>query len=329
MSSLVATVDKNLIPAIGGFGILGNIISILVFQSSRLKSTFYQSLLTLAVCDILLLVFIMIDATVSYDNVIFIYIFPYFYNPLKNIVFSWETYLIMSIATERYLVVGKPLLYRRHKVRNSSLMHLMTFILPALFLAILINIPKFFEVKLTYANDTVDIEATSLRLNKDYIYYYTHLTRLILTGIIPTCYLVTTNMIIILEVRSKRKKSVVLGKQVNNTSLRQTPDYLVLTLTGVIVVFLVSNLPRLILNMLEYNFFSKFYKVDECGCSLTPWWITFLMTLSHMLLTINSGINVFIYIVFSKSFYNVLITRAKVFMKKLPRNQQRLFECQG
>jgi hypothetical protein len=31
--------------------------------------------------------------------------FPYFWYPLKNIVMSWTTFLVMGIATERYLAV--------------------------------------------------------------------------------------------------------------------------------------------------------------------------------------------------------------------------------
>jgi hypothetical protein len=54
-------------------------------------------------------------------------------------------------------------------------MHLLTYVLPGLLLAMLLNIPKFLEVELvtrTSANDgfhvpTVDYQATSLRLDPD------------------------------------------------------------------------------------------------------------------------------------------------------------------
>ncbi len=35
----------------------------------------------------------------------YVYMFPYFWYPLKNIVMSWTTFLVMGIATERYLAV--------------------------------------------------------------------------------------------------------------------------------------------------------------------------------------------------------------------------------
>ena len=320
VNTVTATLDKHFIPILGGLGILGNLISILVLRSSRLKSTFYQSLLTLAVCDILFLIFAIIDSTVSFQNVIFIYLFPYFYNPLKNVVFSWETYLIMSIATERYLVVCKPLLYRKHKVRTSSLIHLLTFIFPGLFLAAIINIPKFFEAELIYHEDEVDFQATELRLNSEYIYYYTHLTRLLLTGIIPAIFLVAINILVISKVRTKRRKSIKLCRQLQSAKLKRPPNYLVLTLTAIIMVFLVCNLPRLILNLVEYNFISNIYKVDECGCSLSPWWIPSLIRFSHMVLTINSSVNFFIYIFFSKSFSKVFKMKSAAFVEALQRH---------
>ena len=70
--------------------------------------------------------FLLVDILVDVQNVIFIYLFPYFWNPVKNIRMSWESFLTMSIATERFLAVCSPLLYRRHKFCYSSFIHLLT-----------------------------------------------------------------------------------------------------------------------------------------------------------------------------------------------------------
>ena len=106
--------EKILIPPIGSLGIIGNLAAIFVLKCPELKSTFHQSLLTLAMCDIILLFFILGDMIVDVNNVYYIYMFPYFWNPVKNIIMSWETFLIMSIATERFLAVCLPVIYRRH-----------------------------------------------------------------------------------------------------------------------------------------------------------------------------------------------------------------------
>ena len=126
LDSWSSSVETYLLPLIGCLGLLGNITAVLVLRSPQLKSTFNQSLLTLAICDIIFLLFIMADIFIDVQHVIYILMFPYFWNPLKNIVISWETFLIMSIATERFLAVCRPILYRRHKLRTSSFIHLLT-----------------------------------------------------------------------------------------------------------------------------------------------------------------------------------------------------------
>ena len=162
LDSWTGHIETYLVPSIGCLGLLGNITAIVVLRSPQLKSTFNQSLLTLAICDIIFLFFIMADIVVDVQHVIYILMFPYFWNPLKNIVISWETFLIMSIATERFLAVCRPILYRRHKLRTSSFIHLLTFILPGLLFAIIINFPKFSEVELVFDLYFIDFQATNL-----------------------------------------------------------------------------------------------------------------------------------------------------------------------
>ena len=50
----------------------------------------------------------------------FIMLFPYMWNPFKNILMTFETFLMMSITTERYLAIKNPLEYRLGKVRIYS-----------------------------------------------------------------------------------------------------------------------------------------------------------------------------------------------------------------
>ena len=51
------------------------------------------------------------------NNQMFIMLFPYMWNPFKNILMTFETFLMMSITTERYLAIKNPLEYRLGKVR--------------------------------------------------------------------------------------------------------------------------------------------------------------------------------------------------------------------
>ena len=323
--NLVDTVSEELecymVPVIGGMGLLGNLTAILVLRSQQLKSTFHHSLLTLAVCDIIFLFFLVGDIVIDDKNVIYIYMFPYFWNPLKNISMSWESFLIMSIATERFLAVSRPVIYRRQRLKTSSFIHLMTFILPGLILAILINIPKFFEVELAYNNKgNVDFRMTNLRKDESYIYYYTHWTRLLATGVIPMVFLMITNTMVIIKVKEAKIQSYKQRQQLYTKvqHLRKpTSTYLTLTLTGVVLVHIICNLPRLVLNLVEYNLLSEIYKLDECGCILAPWWTSALIRTSHLLLTTNSSVNFFIYISLSKRFKKVLRLKTDYVFRKV------------
>ena len=95
----------------------------------------------------------------------------------------------------------------------------MTFILPGFLFAFLINIPKFFEVELVSDEDKIDFRATQLRMDKNYIFYYTLWTRLLVTGIVPILYLVITNTIVIIKIREGRTVSFKL-RQTTRQSLR-------------------------------------------------------------------------------------------------------------
>ena len=55
-------------------------------------------------------------------NQTFILLFPYVWNPSKNILMTFETFLMMSITTERYLATRNPLEYRvgQVKLRNKN-----------------------------------------------------------------------------------------------------------------------------------------------------------------------------------------------------------------
>ena len=53
-------------------------------------------------------------------NQTFILLFPYVWNPSKNIVMTFETFLMMSITTERYLATRNPLEYRVAEVKINE-----------------------------------------------------------------------------------------------------------------------------------------------------------------------------------------------------------------
>ena len=99
--------------------------------------------------------------------------------------------------------------------------------------------------------------------------------------------------------------------------LVKTPSNSALTPTTIVLVYLICNLPRLALNLVEYLLISEIYQVDDCGCYLAPWWLSSLIRSSHLLLTCNSSVNFIIYVAVSKRFKKVFKIRSKNFLKVL------------
>ena len=60
---------------------------------------------------------------------------------------------------------------------------------------------------MTYENnitiEVLDYDITNMRFNKEYIFYYTYLTRLIFTGVLPFVYLAVVNSLIIFVIKKK------------------------------------------------------------------------------------------------------------------------------
>ena len=157
-------------------------------------------------------------------------------------------------------------------------------------MSVSLNIPRFFELQLVYVNMTDnnnitrevwDLYPTPLRLNPDYIHYYIHWTRSLGTGLLPILFLLGTNTSIYLCLRRQNRRCL-------SHSAR--------TLTAIVMMYAVCNIPRLLLNLAEYLYQSQLYgDYSECGCVSTVLWMEVTMSLSHLLLAINSSANFLIY----------------------------------
>ena len=97
-------------------------------------------------------------------------------------------------------------------------------------------------------------------------------------------------------------------------------NYSGLTLTAIVIVYLVCNLPRLIINLVEYTLRPEIYQLGECGCFLTHWWVSSMIRISHLLLTINSSVNFIIYFSSSKQFKKILQVKCKKLLTEVAVN---------
>ena len=357
------------IPVFSILGIIGNILAIIVFRNPRMKSTFNQSLAALAYCDTLFLALVLADSTEHFLLPFYVLIFPYFLNPMKNILLNCETFLIMSISTERFLAVCHPLLYRGHRLRQSCRVHLLTYILPPVLVATLLNIPKFWEMEFVMNNQTdthrnvtqevLDFDLAPLKLDPTYIFFYTICTKVVFTGVIPIIYLIILNIFIAISIRKSTKfspkasvnskcsarfsqkgslyskhstkfstkRSVNSEQHVENIN-QKLPLRLSLKITrknsksfthkafrmlvAIVVIYIICNIPRLLLNILDY-YFLALSSFDFCDCEFNPFWLLMFIIVSHCCLVINSAINFFIYFSVSKMFKKVLMMKLRIF----------------
>ena len=105
-------------PVIGGFGLLGNILTVVVLCKTlrkrnrstgaagrRMNRLFNNLLLTLAVFDLMFLVFSgckMVKSGFQFKSPIYNYSFPYLIHPLAKLSLIGSTFMTAAVAIERF-----------------------------------------------------------------------------------------------------------------------------------------------------------------------------------------------------------------------------------
>ena len=185
-------------------------------------------------------------------------------------------------------------------------------------MAVLINIPKFLEAEFVVRNQTnsdnisitvLDFTFTSLRLNPIYIYFYTHWTRLLISGILPFSCLLVMNVLIFITINRSNRSTIKY--EANNIRRSKFPKS-TLTLAAFFVLYLICNTPRLLLNCVEYYYFSAIMESDLCQCSWAIFLFEILLIINHLFLVINSSANIFIYFFISKTFKQTLLLKLRL-----------------
>ncbi len=88
-----------------------------------------------------------------------------------------------------------------------------------------------------------------------------------------------------------------------------------LVLFSIVVIFLVSNVPRIALNIHEVFTIDDFKRDVENGCFTLPFWVLLSGTASQLLMVVNSSINFFIYCLMSQLFREVLFQNIKSYFR--------------
>ena len=219
-----------LLPIIGVWGVIGNILGIIDFgacherQEGSILNTFYSLMLALSVSDLVTILSTigsnisvictkLLNPDVFMENWIFAYI-QYFSSLSNKIHIITGVYLMVSLCFERHSAICRPFSSRFAGKQASS------YILPVLCCSVLLNVPQLFSLtvgttkieKWAKLNESMKfIESTEIyqldetRLFQSIVYFRVVLVvKLILTFFIPSICLISLNTRIVKAIKDRK-----------------------------------------------------------------------------------------------------------------------------
>jgi len=213
---------------IAAFGILGNIITIIVWNrliKGKLKDN--QStgihLITLALCDTGLLVFFLLSDTVKANNkdlahnYAYASFFSWFAFPIFYFFVVASIWMVVAVTLNRYIMIQFPT--RVRKIYSGW----RTYASVGVFLAfsLIVNIPHFFNYHVPFKNGTYNLELTEYG-NTDGSKNYEFWVHCIFLVLAPWFSIVTLNALIIYKLSQQMKKFREMQGQKEGTNKDST-----------------------------------------------------------------------------------------------------------
>lgn len=294
---------------ISAYGIIGNIISIIVLRHRIMQNSTSYYLISLAIYDtgVLLSMSLFLAIPTIYLEKgdlegyyhAYKYMHPFCY-PIALFAQTGTIYTTMAFTIERYIAVCRPL-----EAANTCTLSRTKRVICLIFVSSFIyNLPRFLEFETTKyvdsnSNQTLpEIQLTEIGTNQIFREVYFIYLNLFVMFLLPFSFLAVLNIQLIRAVKVARnariKMSTSASKEANLTMM----------LIAVIIVFLVCQLPSIADNILWTIFDTK-----QLNCSIH--YIRFT-TISNLMVVINSAINFILYCLFGKRFRKVFI---KIFCK--------------
>ena len=311
---------------VGCFGICFNFMTIGVVLSSELSTCFFNWLLvSLCVFDSFFLLCGILEAFRSHlgSTNIHKYIFVVFLYPFRSVVMFCSIYTTMMLALERYNALTKPLANQVSAAqpgRQTLMAHfrihslrLLKYIGPIVMASVIFYIPRQFELEIKSENGSYnneyEITVNALRNNNHYNLWYLNISNFLVTIVIPLVTLIYLNANIYIKFKEflQRQPSMRTASS-NDTNYRIThkrdKDTIQQTkvLFSVAIMFGMFHFLRMILNVEELLTLEIRRMARNKGCEWLQYWTIISAPVSHLLLQINSSINVFIYCYFNKLF---------------------------
>ena len=327
---------------IGSLGIIFNITTIIVVLGSDLAASFFNWLLVcLALFDSLFLLTGILEAFRNHVGSSYVhdYVFVMFLYPFRSVAMCCSIYMTITLAVERHNALITPVACHRRgsicpanrTLNNYFKTHwkrVIKYVGPIVIFAILFYLPKFFELRLVrYATGSSnatgnhyeyihEVQLSELRKNNQYILWYLNVTNLLITAAIPLIALAYLNFNICSQLKTyvKRQPSVRKSVAENFNSdakkkiQRKEKDVIAQTIVlfTIVVLFVLFHTLRIVLNIEELVTLNNVAGDKEQGCTWLQYWTLVAVPISHILLSLNSSMNLFIYCFCNRSFRNVL-----------------------
>ncbi len=285
------------------FGLLGNILSIVVLSNRRMRSSTSCYLISQAVYDSLVIIALLLfmslpaiffqthpPALVPYYK-FFPYLQPVGY-PLALTVQMCSIYTTVGFTVERYIAVCYPLKAAKmctiSRARKSNAVILLC--------CIMYNIPRWLEYQtVTYFNPhtnitEVDYNRTAIGANRTFQHIYFIYMHLFFMLVIPFMVVMVLNLFL---ARAVRRSATAQGK-VSHKQRRE--NNLTVMLISVVAVFLICQVPSIFDNIFSVT-------LDTKTTNTRPFIV--LTCLSSLMVVTNSAANFYLYCVFGKKFRQV------------------------
>ncbi|XP_014260532.1 FMRFamide receptor [Cimex lectularius] len=289
-----------LLNVVGLFGIMGNVISMIILSRPQMRSSINYLLTWLARCDTVLIVTSMsifgLPAIYKFTNTTLLAgyyyrVYPflsYVMYPLALIAQTLSVYLTLTVTLERFVAVCHPLRARSLCTYGRARMYVILIII----FSTAYNVTRFFEVNLieeyhfAYNMTIYRPVPSALRNNEAYIYVYIHWFYLLFIYVFPFICLALLNSAIYRQVRKANKERQQLSRH------QKKEIGLATMLLCVVIVFVLCNILALATNVLE-----AFYGII----------LDRMVKLSNLLVTINSSVNFIIYVIFGEKFKKLFL----------------------
>lgn len=283
------------------FGIVGNVITILVLTSPSMRTTSTNIYLTALSCSNIAFLLIFIPSySIRYLLGYRLYITnqpPFAFEilltrlpttPVYNIISLSIIYLTVAVSMDRLILIKFPLKAKQILTQRTTLLTILFIYI----FTIIYCIPYWLEQRYDSELKRCVLTTIGKKINK-YTRIYSYIP---VVYLIPFATLTFINITIIQNLIANKQRKKSLGAKTSKK--KQADYYITLMLVTVIIVFVLCQLPLLILNV--------WYAVDPVNSSHSLLFHS-LNSLGILLIVFNTSTNFLLYCFFGQKFRQTLI----------------------